>query len=605
VPIGGHTRPLTLQPNLLNKQRAVNDENAHPDSMIVSRGGNSAPLLKAGLSITNGSSINGAVQQQPSVAVYHDENMPPRAVRSTRSRIGSGVITAAHMPAVSVSVLPAAPGGPIAPAQSIRRPLAPVNINSIINLPHAASNTAVAPIARIPSMLASGGAASLQLPSSLSATATQLPVPDCFTTSENATAVECVSPSVQAMEAAPISESVDVVIQSSTVDTDICQTNNGIESADATAATSSVNVMDCNTSDAMDLCSSPPADTFSSSEESTSASLLPNIPASLPIRSDILYGGDYVDEITQHMFDSELTHVARADYMSVQPDLNGKMREILVDWLEEVSSRFRLQSETLFLAVSLLDRFLSLRAVHRRKLQLVGCVALMLAAKYEEIWIPEIKDFLTISDDAYQREHILHMEGVMLNTLKFQLTQVSSLRFLQRFMKHSSVGWMAPYASAQDECAHHLCMYLLEITLQFVDFLQFKHSTHAAAVLFLVRAHCHAVLAQVNSSHTGVAAMDAVSLANEAWCMELEKDTRHSARDVQPCAQLLYFHWNSLSVAGAAALQASNAQQQQQSQPQQPQPQPPARCLAVYRKYTKERFANVSQIKLLPPPKME
>jgi hypothetical protein len=48
----------------------------------------------------------------------------------------------------------------------------------------------------------------------------------------------------------------------------------------------------------------------------------------------------------------------------------------------------------------LLDRFLERRAVSRTKLQLVGCAAMLLACKYEEIYVPEILDFVHISDKA-------------------------------------------------------------------------------------------------------------------------------------------------------------------------------------------------------------
>ena len=41
--------------------------------------------------------------------------------------------------------------------------------------------------------------------------------------------------------------------------------------------------------------------------------------------------------------------------------------------------------------------------------QLVGVTAMLLAAKYEEIWAPEVRDFVYISDKAYNRQQILGM----------------------------------------------------------------------------------------------------------------------------------------------------------------------------------------------------
>ena len=78
------------------------------------------------------------------------------------------------------------------------------------------------------------------------------------------------------------------------------------------------------------------------------------------------------------------------DYMDSQPEMNEKMRTILVDWLIEVHHRFDLMPETLYLTINIIDRFLSVKAVPRRELQLVGVSALLIASKYEEIYAPEV-----------------------------------------------------------------------------------------------------------------------------------------------------------------------------------------------------------------------
>lgn len=65
----------------------------------------------------------------------------------------------------------------------------------------------------------------------------------------------------------------------------------------------------------------------------------------------------------------------------------------------------------------------------------VGVTAMLVASKYEEIWAPEVKDFVYISDEAYSRQQILDMEKIMLNTLKFNLTVPTPHNFLARFLK--------------------------------------------------------------------------------------------------------------------------------------------------------------------------
>lgn len=73
-------------------------------------------------------------------------------------------------------------------------------------------------------------------------------------------------------------------------------------------------------------------------------------------------------------------HRPKPGYMRRQPDVTYGMRAILVDWLVEVAQEYKLQNETLYLAISFIDRFLSLMSVVRAKLQLLGTAAMFVAS---------------------------------------------------------------------------------------------------------------------------------------------------------------------------------------------------------------------------------
>ncbi len=85
----------------------------------------------------------------------------------------------------------------------------------------------------------------------------------------------------------------------------------------------------------------------------------------------------------------------------------------------------------------------------------VGVTAMLIAAKYEEIWAPEVRDFVYISDRAYTKEQILGMEKLMLNTLKFHLTLPTSYNFLARHLKAASMQF--------DKDVTMLASYLIEL----------------------------------------------------------------------------------------------------------------------------------------------
>ncbi|CAL5340405.1 unnamed protein product [Camellia sinensis] len=77
------------------------------------------------------------------------------------------------------------------------------------------------------------------------------------------------------------------------------------------------------------------------------------------------------------------------NYMDSQPEINSKMRSILIDWLTEVHRKFELMLETLYLTVNIVARYLSVNVVPRRELQLVGISSMLIACKYKEIWALE------------------------------------------------------------------------------------------------------------------------------------------------------------------------------------------------------------------------
>lgn len=80
------------------------------------------------------------------------------------------------------------------------------------------------------------------------------------------------------------------------------------------------------------------------------------------------------------------------------------MRAILVDWIIKVHMKFKLLPETLFLTVNLVDRYLSVvMGIKKEEIQLVGVAALMIAAKYEEIYPPILKDFIYVTKNAFNK----------------------------------------------------------------------------------------------------------------------------------------------------------------------------------------------------------
>ncbi|XP_039250514.2 G2/mitotic-specific cyclin-B2-like [Styela clava] len=183
---------------------------------------------------------------------------------------------------------------------------------------------------------------------------------------------------------------------------------------------------------------------------------------------------EFVNEIYQYMLYLEAEYPVKKHYLK-DTSLKSRMRSILVDWLFQVHQRFGLLQETLYLTIAILDRFLQLQPVVRTKLQLAGVTAMLLASKYEEMYAPEVSDFVYITDKAFTRSQILQMEIFILKTLDFNLGRPLPLHFLRRNSKAGQV----------DANQHTLAKYLMELAMVDYEMCHVPPSRLAAAALCL------------------------------------------------------------------------------------------------------------------------
>jgi len=248
---------------------------------------------------------------------------------------------------------------------------------------------------------------------------------------------------------------------------------------------------------------------------------------------------DYIDDI--YAYYKSAQHESRpVDYIGSQSEINPKMRAILMDWLVEVAHKFELMPESFYLTIYIIDRFLSLQAVPRRELQLVGVSAMLIACKYEEIWAPEVNDFIHIADYAYTRQQILGMEKSILNRISWNLTVPTPYVFLVRFAK----------AAGSDKELEQMVFFFAEMALMEYGLVSQCPSLVAASAVYAARCTMNKtpIWTETLKHHTGF---------NELQIME-------------PAKVLIALH--------AAA--------------------PQNKLKAVYRKYSGSQFGRVA---LLPP----
>ena len=135
---------------------------------------------------------------------------------------------------------------------------------------------------------------------------------------------------------------------------------------------------------------------------------------------------------------------------------------------------------------------------------MLGVAALLISTKYEEIYPPDLKDLLNVSENKFTKEEVLKLEYEIIATLEFNFFLPSMLRFIQRYRKLST--------TASDDEIFFFAQYLAEISLLDAFFLKHKNSELAAAAFIL--------------------AAKSIKKIN-AWNGEMEKWTGYKEKDLQ------------------------------------------------------------------------
>lgn len=203
---------------------------------------------------------------------------------------------------------------------------------------------------------------------------------------------------------------------------------------------------------------------------------------------------EYHEEVLKHMHFMEEETTPCVDLMDAQPELRWYMRPYLVDFIVEIHQTFRLRSETLFLTMNIVDRYVSKRIVYKRHYQLVGCAALLIAAKFEDAKdkVPLVSELAQMCCNAYDESAFVQMEGHVLSTIGWTLgfpTPEAWLR-LSCAMTNEVAQDEALFAVNSidlDARTLNMARFLLEVTLFTRDFIGLTPSNLTAGCLLLAR----------------------------------------------------------------------------------------------------------------------
>ena len=169
--------------------------------------------------------------------------------------------------------------------------------------------------------------------------------------------------------------------------------------------------------------------------------------------------------------------------MDMQPELQWFMRPYLIDFIIEVHQQFRLRPEVLYLAMNIVDRYVSKRVVYKKHYQLVGCAALWIAAKFEDgkDKVPLVRELAEMCCKAYDESAFIQMEGHVLSTIGWVLGHPSAEAWLRSY----TLG-----RNQEDAKVQNVARFLMELTLFHREFVGIRSSNIAAGAVILARQIC-------------------------------------------------------------------------------------------------------------------
>ena len=190
------------------------------------------------------------------------------------------------------------------------------------------------------------------------------------------------------------------------------------------------------------------------------------------------YTGEYANEIYINLLNEEknLNTKPIYGYMEKQPQINEKMRAILIDWIIDIHYKFNLKLQTLYITIMIIDSFLSKKEIRRSEFQLLGLAALLIACKTEEVQCPQMKDLIDLTDGACNKEQLIKMESDVLVLLNFNIcvpTPVDFFGILAKGFKFNSLQT-------------NLGKYFMEYSLYDYNMVKYSPSVIAAACCYFV-----------------------------------------------------------------------------------------------------------------------
>jgi len=143
----------------------------------------------------------------------------------------------------------------------------------------------------------------------------------------------------------------------------------------------------------------------------------------------------YQDDFLCHLRLTEKRFPLSPNFLAGQAtDISAEIRRIVIDWISYIIQQLKLCSETFFLAARHFDRYINTYQIKAHELKLLAMAAILMAAKNEEVKVPEMKVLIAITDGACTVDELIMMEVTLLKALNFDLASPTIIEFLNAYI---------------------------------------------------------------------------------------------------------------------------------------------------------------------------
>lgn len=192
---------------------------------------------------------------------------------------------------------------------------------------------------------------------------------------------------------------------------------------------------------------------------------------------------EYQADILYHLSSIQSTTSPNLSLIQQQPEINLKMRPLLLDFLMDVISKLNLSLSTFPLTVNLIDRYCSTRIVKKQHYQLLGLTSLWISCKNldAKFKIPSLFDLCKMCCNCYDKKLFLEMENHVLKSLNWLISNPTFDQFIEIYINMLDSTKFIESSPANKNNVKTMAVYICEL-IQFYPNIYFNNNSSQIAL---------------------------------------------------------------------------------------------------------------------------